>query len=192
MNKKENSKVCNNKKSTKKPEHIHNSQGNFFFDETELVKQTLMAAAFPALVTSYKSDDGETFYKGFLPNFKDADICDLASEDECIDYLQDLLDDKVEELIITEKELPDVEEDELLLKHNPGYKIVYLDINVYALPEECHHHCHECDCGCENDYECDDECNCHDDCGCGSENCHCGDDCSCTPQDNCGCNCCDN
>lgn len=30
------------------------------------------------------------------------------------------------------------------------------------------------------------------DCGCGNSNCNCGDHCTCTPEDNCGCNCCNN
>lgn len=30
------------------------------------------------------------------------------------------------------------------------------------------------------------------DCGCGSPKCDCGDNCNCTPEDNCGCNCCNN
>ena len=169
-----------------------NNHNNQDFEEVQLVKQTLMAAAFPALVTSYKGEEEEEFVKGFLPGFKDNEVSDMLDENECVEYLQDLLDDKVEELITEGKQLPDIEEDEELLKKNPGYKIVYLDINVYALPEECHHHCHECsgECDCDEDDDC---CDCDEncDCGCEGEGCNCGEDCHCTEEnhcsDNCGC-----
>ena len=77
------------------------------------------------------------------------------------------------------------EEDDELMKKYPGYKIVYLDINVYATKEElnyfdsCGHDCSCCgdDCCCEDDdCECgceDDECECHghhnEECSCNHE-----------------------
>lgn len=171
-----------------------NMNEEFAFEDFGLVKQTLMACAFPALVSKYNGEDGEEFYKGFLPGFEDANVSDLTDENECVEYLQDLLDDKVEELIVEGKMLPDVEEDKKLLKDNPDYKIVYLDINVYALPEGCGHHCHECHGECDGECDCDDDCDHdedeeYDDCGCGHSSCHCGDHCTCSEDNSCGCDC---
>lgn len=151
----------------------------------DLVKTTLMAAAFPALVVS-EEKDGQVSYKGFLPGFEFASVEDIETEDELVETLQDMLDDEVEELVVFGKSLPNVEEDDELLKKNPGYKIVYLDINVYASKEEmeyydaCTHDCHTCGGHCH-----DEGCNCEDDdcedehCGCHDEDCDCEDDCDC-------------
>ena len=170
----------------------------------DLIKRTLMVAGFPALIKKTKTEKGE-FYEGFLPGFEFANINEIENENECVEYLQDMLDDEVEELVVFGKSLPFVEDDDILLKKNPSYKIVYLDINVYATKDEldyfdCHHDCdccsHDCncdddDCDCDDDYECDccDE-NCgHDDCDdcdcCDDENC----DCCCDHDDDCDCGC---
>ncbi len=155
----------------------------------DLVKTTLMAAAFPALIKS-EEKEGQTSYTGFLPGFEFASVSDIETDDELVETLQDMLDDEVEELVVFGKSLPNVEEDDKLLEKNPGYKIVYLDINVYASKEEmeyydsCTHDCHTCgghchdeDCDCEDDYcDCEDEdCNCEDE-DCEDEHCSCHHD----------------
>ena len=157
----------------------------------DLVKRTLMVSAFPALIKQVDKD-GEKFFSGFLPGFEFAQVDDIESEDELVEILQDMLDDEVEELIVFGKSLPNLPEDDELLKKNKGYKIAYLDINVYASKDEldyydCNHdcsccegHCHDeedyyddCDCGCEDEHDhCD--CGCEDDCDLGEENCNCG------------------
>lgn len=169
----------------------------------DLIKRTLMVSAYPALIRSVVKD-GDTLFEGFLPEFEFARIEDIATEDECVEYLQDMLDDEVEELVVFGKSLPNVAEDEKLLKDNPDYKIVYLDINVYATKEEldiydsCNHNCSCCsnkcgedefydedfyeECGCD----CDDD-DCDDDCDCAHHHCHSNydnddDDCCCTPH----------
>lgn len=115
-----------------------------------LVKRTLMAAAFPALIKQDTKEDG-VFYEGFLPGFPYSDVDDMEDENECVELLQDMLDDEIEKLVVDGKELPDVESDEELLKEYPGYKIVYLDINVYAEPDEkCSHDCKHCHGECED------------------------------------------
>jgi len=158
----------------------------------DLIKRTLMVAAFPALIKSHMKDDEEVF-QGFLPGFDFATIDDVESEEEIVETLQDMLDDEVEELVVFGKSLPNVDEDDVLMKNNPGYKIVYLDINVYATKDEldyydscahdcscCSHHCGEEDDefsdGCEDDCCCDEEeCDCEDDeCDCHDEHCDCG------------------
>lgn len=154
----------------------------------ELIKRTLMVAAFPALIKEIKKE-GTTFYNGFLPGFEFASVEDIADEDEIVETLQDMLDDEVEELVVFGKSLPYVEEDEELMEKYPEHKIVYLDINVYATPEEleyydaCSHDCSCCshDCGHEH-YE-------EDDCDCGHDHCDCGceDDCDCDDDCDCGC-----
>ena len=177
----------------------------------ELVKRTLMVAAFPGLIKK-EVKDGKTVFNGFLPGFEFAEIDNIADENEIVETLQDMLDDEVEELVVFGKSLPFVDEDEVLMEKYPEHKIVYLDINVYATPEEleyydaCNHDCanchgdciydeeemhHHCDCGCE-----DDDCGCEDDdcdCGCGHEHhhhhehdCCCDDDCDCE-DDECDC-----
>ena len=169
----------------------------------DLVKRTLMVAAYPALIKSVVKE-GDELFEGFLPGFEFAQIDDIATEDECVETLQDMLDDEVEELVVFGKSLPYVEEDDVLMKKYPDHKIVYLDINVYATKDEldyydsCSHDCSccdhdcgdydeydECDCGCEDDC-CDDDCDCrehhHEHCDCGShhehnhKNCTCKDD----------------
>ena len=80
-----------------------------------------------------------------MPGFEFSESNDFDNENDCVDELQDMLDDFVEELVIFEKQLPDIEEDEVLLKKYPGHKIVYLDINVYALPDDdCPNDCSSC------------------------------------------------
>ena len=157
------------------------------FVEEKLVKRTLMASAFPALVKSYIKDT-DTLFEGFLPGFKDVRAVDFESEEDCVEYLQDLLDDEVENLVVTGHQLPDVASDEELLKKYSEYKIVYLDINVYVREGSCDGDCcgcHDCDddCACDDeDCDCDDECDCDEDCDCGCHgegHCECGDDCTC-------------
>lgn len=147
----------------------------------DLVKRTLMVSAFPALVKEVKKGDG-IFYKGFLPGFEFAEVDDIESEDELVETLQDMLDDEVEELIVFGKSLPSLPEDEELLKKNEGYKIVYLDINVYADKDDedfydCSHDCSCCGGHCHDE---DDDCDCDDDCCCEEEEHSCHDE-------NCGC-----
>ncbi len=154
--------------------------GDIVRDDT-LEKRTLMVAAFPALIKEYQKD-GDTLYEGFLPGFEFAEIKDIDDEDECVEYLQDMLDDEVEELVVFEKPLPNVEEDDELIRKYPDYHIVYLDINVYAT--KCSHNCSSCD-GCEDfdyydkDFDCytsDDSCDCEecdDNCDCDDDDCHC-------------------
>lgn len=154
------------------------------FVEEKLVKRTLMAAAFPALVKSY-SKDGYTFFEGFLPGFKDVRALDMEDEDSCVEYLQDLLDDEVENLVVTGHQLPDIASDEELIKKYKDYKIVYLDINVYVREDgcdccDCGDDCDCCDCDCGDDCDCDEE---HD-CGChGHHHHHCEDECDCGCHD---------
>lgn len=166
-----------------------NNLENELINEEPLIKRTLMVAAYPALIKAEVKEDG-TFYKGFLPGFTTT-VEDLENEDECVEYLQDILDDEVENLVCLGKSLPFVEEDEKLLKEYPDHKIVYLDINVYATKEEleyydgCAGDCASCKHGC-----CDDDCDCeeyYDDCDCcGDDDCDCcnEDDCD---DDDCGC-----
>ncbi len=183
---------------------------NLINQEEELIKRTLMVAAYPALIKTVEKD-GDSFYEGFLPGFNDAKVEDLESEDECVEYLQDILDDEVEELVCMGKSLPYVEEDDVLMEKYPNHKIVYLDINVYATREElnyydacagecgsCGHKCGEddfyddcdCDCDCEDCLEDYNVCDCghhhHCDCDdCGDDDCDNGN-CSCG-NDNCNC-----
>lgn len=163
----------------------------------DLVKRTMMACAFPCLIKQTFNNDGY-YFEGFLPGFEFATITDAESEDECVEYLQDMLDDEVEELVVFGKSLPDVESDEELIKKYPDYKIVYLDINVYALPDECSNDCSHCQGNCSfsedqqyddfYDYDCDDDCGCEDDCGC-DDDCVCDNDCDCDDDCNCNDNC---
>lgn len=129
---------------------------DYGFGET-LEKKTLMASAYPALIRGVE-EDGQVLYEGFLPGLQDSDVEDTEDENECAQLLQDILDDKVEELIENERELPDVESDEKLLEKYPGYKIVYLDINVYVSRDDeyCHHDCESCH-HCDNDEEDEEE-----------------------------------
>ena len=110
----------------------------------KLIKRTLMVAGFPAMVKEYIKD-GNICYAGFLPGFEFCDIDDIDDFGELIERLQDMLDDEVEELVVFEQQLPHVPEDEQLMEMYPGYEIKYLDINVYAEPdEECTHDCSTC------------------------------------------------
>ena len=161
----------------------------------ELIKRTLMVAAYPALIKEVKKD-GQKCFEGFLPGFEFAQVSDIFDEDEIVETLQDMLDDEVEELVVFGKSLPFVEEDDELMEKYPEHKIVYLDINVYATKEEldyydgCTHDCsscgHHCDCG--DDCDCEDGCDCGDesDCGCSDD---CGDNCDCGCHDKCDENC---
>ena len=137
-----------------------------------LVKRTLMVSAFPALITEVEKD-GEKFYKGFLPGFEFSEVDDFEDEEELVETLQDMLDDEVEELVVFGKSLPNLPEDEELLKKNKGYKIAYLDINVYADKDDedfydCSHDCSCCGGHCH-----DDSCDCEDDCDCDDDSCNC-------------------
>ena len=157
----------------------------------ELIKRTLMVAAYPALIREVEKEGAKCF-EGFLPGFEFAQVSDIYDEDEIVEVLQDMLDDEVEELVVFGKSLPFVEEDDELIEKYPEHKIVYLDINVYATKEEldyydgCTHDCsscgHHCDCGdedcCDDDCDCEDDCDCDDDCDCGCHD-HCEDDCDC-------------
>lgn len=160
----------------------------------DLIKRTLMVSAYPALIKSVVKD-GDTLFEGFLPGFEFAEIEDMSSENECVEYLQDMLDDEVEELVVFGKSLPFVEEDDKLLKQYPDYKIVYLDINVYATKEElnyydaCSHNCSSCSEKCDEEEFYDD---CYDedcDCGCGHNHLETDDDCKCGGNhEDCNCN----
>ena len=158
----------------------------------DLVKRTLMVAAFPALIRQV-SKDGEELYEGFLPGFEFSEVSDFSSEDELVETLQDMLDDEVEELVVFGKSLPNIEEDDELLKKHQGYKIVYLDINVYASKDDlegCTHDCHSCSCGCHDDFDEYDEFEEDEDCDCGchhhgdEDDCDCDDECDCDHDDN--------
>ena len=111
----------------------------------ELVKRTLMVAAFPALIKKVERKGVESF-EGFLPGFEFAEVKDIETEEELVEVLQDMLDDEVEELIVFGKSLPYVDEDEVLLEKYPDNKIVYLDINVYASKEDLEGCSHDCSC----------------------------------------------
>ena len=173
----------------------------------DLIKRTLMVAAFPALIKGV-TKEGEQSFEGFLPGFEFAEVTDVDTEEELVEMLQDMLDDEVEELVVFGKSLPFVDEDEVLMEKYPEHKIVYLDINVYATKEEldyydscthdcasCGQHCHDDGCDCEEEYDdcdccddddcdcCDDD-DCDDDCDCG---CHEHDGCDCEDECNCGC-----
>ena len=169
----------------------------------ELIKRTLMVAAYPALIKEVEKE-GQKCFEGFLPGFEFAQVSDIYDEDEIVEVLQDMLDDEVEELVVFGKSLPFVEEDDELTEKYPEHKIVYLDINVYATKEEldyydgCTHDCsscgHHCDCG---DDECcdDDDCDCCDDDCCDDDDCDCGChdhgdcDCGCHEEDGCDDDC---
>ncbi len=147
-------------------------------EDHKLIKRTLMVAGFPAMIKEYIKDD-HVCYAGFLPGFEFCEVEDIDDFGEIMDRLQDLLDDEVEELVVFEQHLPNLPEDEQLLELYPGYEIKYLDINVYAEPdEECTHDCSTCG-GCSfhtdgnEDYGFDEEDNCED------EDCDCEDDCDC-------------
>lgn len=168
---------------------------------TELVKRTLMVAAFPGLVKE-TTKDGKKVFEGFLPGFEFAEVENIADENEIVETLQDMLDDEVEELVVFGKSLPYVDEDEVLMEKYPEHKIVYLDINVYATAEEleyydsCTHDCANCShsAECLSDEEYEDDCCCEDDeCNCGHHHHYHEDHCACGCEDDedecdCGCN----
>ena len=70
----------------------------------DLKKHTIMVAGFPAMITSYVAG-GKTLFKGFLPGFEFAQVEGIEDEAECVEYLQDMLDDEVEELVVFGKSL---------------------------------------------------------------------------------------
>ena len=152
----------------------------------ELIKRTLMVAAFPGLIKETVKE-GKKVYEGFLPGFEFAQVDDIADENEIVETLQDMLDDEVEELVVFGKSLPYVDEDDVLMEKYPEHKIVYLDINVYATAEEleyydsCSHDCAHCahseECLGDEEYDdCDCEDCCDDDCDCEDDDCCCGED----------------
>ena len=161
--------------------------GDIIYNDN-LVKRTLMASAYPAMIKRVEKD-GETSFEGFLPGFEFAEIKDMKDEYECVDYLQDMLDDEVEELVVFGKTLPNIGNDEELMSKYPDYNIVYLDINVYVDKNTlCDSDCSSCS-GCSS-YEYDDDCDCDDDdCCCCDDDCDCDDDCCCEEEeeDDCGC-----
>ena len=168
--------------------------GDIVYDDN-LVKRTIMVSAFPALIKEVKKD-GESVFEGFLPGFEFAEIKDMTDEFECVEYLQDMLDDEVEELVVFGKSLPNVDEDNILMQKYPDYKIVYLDINVYVDKHSvCSDDCHNCEsCGtghCQHDHDCDcddHDCDCCDcDCDEHDHDCDCDCDCDCEHED-CDCN----
>lgn len=161
---------------------MSNKKENFgdIIQNHDLVKRTLMVSAFPALIKQVKKGS-QIFYKGFLPGFEFCEVDDMENEDELVETLQDMLDDEVEELVVFGKSLPNLPEDEELLKNHKGYKIVYLDINVYASKDDedfydCAHDCSTCNGHCNAEYE--------DYCGCEDDDCSCEDDCE---DEDCGC-----
>lgn len=154
-------------------------------EDHKLIKRTLMVAGFPAMVREYIKD-GQVCYAGFLPGFEFTEVADIDDFGEIMDRLQDTLDDEVEELVVFGKSLPNLPDDEKLMEIYPGYEIKYLDINVYAEPdEECTHDCSTCG-GCSfhtdgnEDYDFgadidmgEDYDDCDDDCDCDDDNCDC-------------------
>ena len=146
-----------------KEEKKEEQYGDIIYNH-DLKKHTIMVAGFPAMITSYVAG-GKTLYKGFLPGFEFAQVEEMEDEETCVEFLQDMLDDEVEELVVFGKSLPNVAEDDELTRQYPDYKIVYLDINVYATEDDenyydCTHDCSCCHGHCHDD-DCDDE-----DCGC--------------------------
>ena len=168
--------VKNNKKSLKKQGNNQSQKFGDIIENHDLIKRTLMVAAYPAMVKE-TIKEGKTVYSGFLPGFEFCEVEDIYEIGECMQQLQDMLDDEVEELIVFGKQLPDLGSDEELMKQYPGYDIRFLDINVYALPDEewCEGDCSCCGHHCDEDFE-EDDCN-DDDCDCHHEHCDCDDDC---------------
>lgn len=183
-----------NKKDRKKEPKLEKTEFGDVVKNTTLIKRTLMVSAFPALVKETEKD-GKPYYEGFLPGFEFSEVEGSHDIGECMEQLQDLLDDNVEELVVFGQQLPNLPEDEELEEQYPGYAVRYLDINVYAEPEDmpyicgCEGECDdECDCDC-----CGHDCDCDDDCDCDEHHCHCeDDDCDCDCDDhkehNCKCN----
>ncbi len=146
-----------------KEEKKEEKYGDIIYNH-DLKKHTIMVAGFPAMITNYVAG-GETLYKGFLPGFEFAQVEGMEDEETCVDFLQDMLDDEVEELVVFGKSLPNVAEDDELMHQYPNHKIVYLDINVYATEDDenyydCTHDCSCCHGHCHDD--CDDDCDCDD------------------------------
>jgi len=134
------------------------------FIDSGLVKQTLMAEAFPSLIKRGILDGVEVF-SGMLPGFENAMAEAMDDLDELTELLQEMLDTEVEELILTGKELPYLPDDEELIKKFPGHEVKLLDINVWAYPDDFADT--GCGCGCDGHHVHDDGCDCGDpDCNC--------------------------
>ncbi len=177
------------KDNENKDRHFEKTEFGDIVKDTSLIKRTLMVSAFPALVKE-SEENGKKIFSGYLPGFEFSEVEDAKDIGDCTQQLQDLLDDNVEELVVFGKQLPNLPDDETLLKNNPGYKIMYLDINVYAYPDDleewdecCDDDCDCCSGGCHHDDCCDDDCDCHHTdehkCNCDHENehkCNCNHD----------------
>lgn len=185
-----------NKKDNKKEQKLEKTEYGDIVKNTTLIKRTLMVSAFPALVKETEKD-GKTYYEGFLPGFEFSEVEGSFDIGECMEQLQELLDENVEELVVFGQQLPNLPEDDELMEQNPGFVVRYLDINVYAEPEDMPYICGcegECDddcCTCGHDCDCDDEeCDCHEHnchCDCDDEDDECDCGCGCGPDCDCGC-----
>lgn len=182
------------KKEDSKKNKKENEFGDIIHDH-KLIKRTLMVAGFPAMTREYIKD-GHVCYAGFLPGFEFCEVEDIDDFGELMDRLQDLLDDEVEELVVFEESLPNLPDDEKLMEIYPGYEIKYLDINVYAEPDECTHDCSTCGGACSfttdgnEDYDFGDdfiEGEGDDDCDCDDDDCDCHHDHDTCDDDNCDC-----
>ena len=183
-----------NKKDNKKEQKLEKTEYGDIVKNTTLIKRTLMVSAFPALVKETEKD-GKTYYEGFLPGFEFSEVEGSFDIGECMEQLQELLDENVEELVVFGQQLPNLPEDDELMEQNPGFVVRYLDINVYAEPEDMPYICGcegECDddcCTCGHDCD-DEECDCHEHhchCDCDDEDDECDCGCGCGPDCDCGC-----
>lgn len=188
--------IMENNKEQKQKKTKKQKYGDVIEDH-KLIKRTLMVAGFPAMVSEYLKD-GHICYSGFLPGFEFTEVQDIDDFGELMDRLQDTLDDEVEELVVFGKSLPNLPDDEKLMEMYPGHEIKYLDINVYAEPDEdeCTHDCSTCG-GCSfktdgnEDYDFGDDIDMgeDDDCDCDDDDCDChhsdfdDDDCDCHHHD---------
>lgn len=184
-----------NKKDTKKEPKLEKTEFGDIVKNNTLIKRTLMVSAFPALVKETEKD-GKPYYEGFLPGFEFSEVEGSHDIGECMYQLQELLDENVEELVVFGQQLPNLPEDEELEEKNPGYVVRYLDINVYAEPEDMPYICgcegdcdDDCDC-CGHDCDCNDDCDCHEHhCDCDDEECDCDEDCDCGCKEGKECTC---